>query len=166
MEKAKKTCIEMIDARKYVLVAEDDDEIQALNSDSEVVVFKFVKDIKIGIDYVKCLMKDMDEDGVRHMILIHNTSVTFSAKDAFNMAPNMEFEFFLFSELQYNITKHRFVPKHIKLDIEEGRKIKEIYSHKIQAILKTEPISRFYGFKKGDIIEIHRDDGITYRLVK
>ena len=80
------------------------------------------------------------------------------------------FELFEENELQYNITKHYLVPKH-ELLFEKGSKgakeFKEKYSDKFPIILKTDPISRFYGFNKGDIIKVTRKgDVVMYRIVK
>ena len=84
------------------------------------------------------------------------------------------FELFSVDELQFNITKHRLVPLHQKLNEEESKSFKEKYGLKYQAILTSDPISRFYNYKRGDIIRILRirktnDKNqyiIAYRIVK
>ena len=82
---------------------------------------------------------------------------------------NYEFELFDHKELMYNITKHVLVPLHRLLTFENEEKeiiFKEKFK-KICTIQKTDPVAKFYNFKKGDIIEVKRQNGyVAYRIVK
>ena len=45
--------------------------------------------------------------------------------------------------------------------------IKEKYGDTFPSLLKSDPISRFYGYNKGDIIKVTRKNGIViHRIVK
>ena len=83
---------------------------------------------------------------------------------------DIKIELFTQEELQYNITKHRLVPKHIKLSSDEAKEFKKTYGLKHPAMILTDPVSRFYDFKRGDVIKIVRmsgeDEFVTYRIVK
>jgi DNA-directed RNA polymerases I, II, and III subunit RPABC1 len=61
-------------------------------------------------------------------------------------------------QLQFNITKHILVPKHIKLtDSEEESLISRHHlksKNQLPLILKSDPVSRYYNFKTGNIIKI------------
>jgi len=70
--------------------------------------------------------------------------------------------------MQYNLTKHELVPKHEKVDINEknAEDFKKSKTDKFPILLKTDPVARFYGFSKGDIIKITRKNGyVTFRRV-
>ena len=84
-----------------------------------------------------------------------------------NTLPNITFELFSLDNLQYNITKHRYVRPHIKLTKSEQEEFRQKMGTDIPLLLKTDPICRFYNFEKGDIIKIIRKDNfISYRIVK
>jgi DNA-directed RNA polymerase I, II, and III subunit RPABC1 len=84
---------------------------------------------------------------------------------------DIKIELFIQEELQYNITKHRLVPEHIRLSPDEAKEFKEKFGLRHPAILLTDPISRFFAYKRGDVIKIMRKTGrgdpfVTYRIVK
>ena len=71
------------------------------------------------------------------------------------------------NELQYNITLHKYVRPHIKIEGDEFDTINSKYGKHLPIILASDPVSRYYNFKKGDIIKIiRRNDIIAYRVVK
>lgn len=77
-------------------------------------------------------------------------------------ALNLNMQIFNIKELQFNITKHILVPKHeIITDQQEIKSIITNYSLKtkfqLPLILKSDPVSRYYGLKNGDIVKIKRD---------
>ena len=93
------------------------------------------------------------------------------AKKLVENSVEKKFELFTQDELQYNITKHRLVPKHIKLNNEDAKDFKKKYGLKFPALLKTDPVCRFYDFQRGDVIKIIRQEScgntyITHRIVK
>jgi DNA-directed RNA polymerase subunit H (RpoH/RPB5) len=63
--------------------------------------------------------------------------------------------------LAFDITKHKLVPPHIKIknnsEIEQIKKNLKIDSlYKLPVLLKTDAVSKFYHFRKGDLIKIIR----------
>lgn len=81
---------------------------------------------------------------------------------------------FHYKKLLYNITKHRLVPKHEKLSNREKIKIKgELMIdnfNKLPVMLKSDPVSRFYNYRKNDVIKITRPSlgnmkHVVYRCV-
>jgi DNA-directed RNA polymerase subunit H (RpoH/RPB5) len=73
------------------------------------------------------------------------------------------------NELYVNPTRHILTPKHRKLTVSEAKKLMTTNMIKSKAnmphILKTDPVSKWLGFRTGDIIEIERfnkNSGVSY----
>jgi DNA-directed RNA polymerase I, II, and III subunit RPABC1 len=79
---------------------------------------------------------------------------------------DLKIEFFSNNELKINRTTHDLVPPHILMTGPQADEIKSRYINNLPVLLKTDPISKFYGFAKQDIIRIERQGGsIAYRIV-
>jgi len=140
--------------------------IKAVNTDlpETKIIYCFIcPDEKLNIKVVKdkiCFSKKNSSG----CIIVYKDSVTTIAKKSIESL-DIDIELFSINELQFNITRHRLVPKHIKLmdEIE----IDNMKKYKLPFILSSDPISRYYKFNKGDIIKIIRKNGIiAYRQVK
>lgn len=106
----------------------------------------------------------LTENGIKRCIIVYNNNVTPKVKSTVDMM-TYPIELFKKSEMMFNITKHILVPTHIALKNSEKQLLKEV--NKFPYILSTDPISRYYAFKKGQVIKIIRKDGyVTYRVVK
>jgi DNA-directed RNA polymerase subunit H (RpoH/RPB5)/mRNA-degrading endonuclease RelE of RelBE toxin-antitoxin system len=71
-------------------------------------------------------------------------------------------EFFNLDELQFNISRHDLVPKHtVVRDPKEIRAILDSYSirhrHQLPLLLRTDPMSRYLGLRKDDVVKISRN---------
>ena len=73
---------------------------------------------------------------------------------------NYFIQIFNIANLQFNITKHNFVPKHELLDNDTANNIITKYNltsrFHLPHILKKDPIAMYYGMKNGDICKITR----------
>ena len=169
MEKAIQTVKDMIEQRGYIISNEDEKKIIGIDKNQEtIVVFKTLID-KCNVDRMKEITVTMNDIKSNHCIIIYST-VTSMAKKIVETSTEKKFELFTVDSLQFNITKHRLVPKHIRLSDTEAKSFKNKYGLNCETIKTDDPVSLFYYFKKGDIIKIIReDDGkeyITYRIVK
>lgn len=170
-----KVCREMIIARGYtniddslyesvrtISASKDDDE-------TEDIVILFSEELKIGLDYIKnCIITIFAN--YTHCIIVYPGVVTSFAKNHTAFVKDIEIELFHTRELMLNITQHILVPmKHRLLDMKERKNIQKKYSIKdsqFPRLYRDKPISKFFNFKEGDLIEITRRDGtITYRIV-
>lgn len=145
---------------------------------SRTIIF-FPDELKINIDIVKHKIAIMKSMQINKCIIVYKKNITSTAKKTissfdnnFNIKNegvdiNIDIELFNIEELRYNITKHYLVPKHILVkDLEYVKSIKKKYGKSIPNMLRTDPISRYYKYKHGDLIKIIRDNGIiVYRIV-
>ena len=83
-------------------------------------------------------------------------------------------EIFLTSELVFNRTKHRLVPKHVLMSEVEKRDVLSTYDCRdtqIPRMVTSDYIARYFGAKAGEMFKIYRPSPssgvyITYRVVK
>ena len=164
------TVSEMIVQRGYSITETDDDRIIATNAKDEQIVVFTQPVVKFNVDRIKECISILDKMKQKHCIIIYTDRVTAPTKKLVNNSVDIKIEIFTQAELQYNITKHRLVPKHERLPTKEAKEFKKTFGVKFAAILLTDPIARFYNYQRGDVIKITRksDRGvyITYRIVK
>lgn len=170
MDTAIKTVTEMITQRGYKIQDTDEEKIIGVNSnDEKIVVFKN-NVIKFNIDLVKEYISILSKMGIKHCIIIYTYCVTPLTKKLVENSVDIKIELFTCEELQYNITKHRLVPKHTRIQPKEAESFKKKYGLKFKAILITDPVTRFYNYKIGDVIQVTRvnNEGtyVSYRIVK
>lgn len=178
------TCIEMFEQRGFLISSNNEEHIIAQkkegkkegkkdgkkdgkkNIKSKICAFKTIND-KVNVESIKKYMNDLNDLGIKHCIIIYKEGITSSAKQIIATSIDTKIEVFLESDLHFNKTKHRLVPEHIALSKTDSINFKKKYGTKLPAILKTDPISRFYNFQRGFIIKIIRKNGfVSYRVVK
>ena len=170
IEKAKPIVYEMLKDRKYTKIVEEDDNI--IIADDKLLVF-FSKDQKINKDNIQTFTsRELQTRNISHGIFVYPNSITSTAKNIVlqNRIDNIHIELFYIINLQYNITKHRLVPKHQKLQGEEYKEIKTKFGKSLPRIYITDPIVRYYNFDKGDILKIFRNTSngqllMAYRII-
>jgi DNA-directed RNA polymerase I, II, and III subunit RPABC1 len=139
--------------------------LKASKLESNVIVF-INEDDKLNIQGIKDKISIMNKEGSNSCIIIYKSNVTSSAKKSLETL-EYEFELFAMHELQLNITRHRLVPRHSRILQSEKEELDKKYKGKLPILLHTDPISRYYAFKRGEYIRITRKDGsIIYRIVK
>lgn len=167
MEIAYNICMEMFTQRGYEILDSDEDRILASKEDgSQICAFFTIH--KFNIDRLQeyiAMLKKMD---VWHCVIVFKENATPVAKKIVLDSKEMIIELFEQDEMQYNLTKHELVPRHEKVAMNKANseQFKKKITDKFPIILKTDAVSRFYGFVKGDIIKVTRKDGyVTYRRV-
>ena len=168
MDKATQTLSEMIVQREYKIIEQDDDKIIGVDRKGKGIVAFLGLVQKFSIDRAKEFISVLHKMEIYHGIIVYNDCVTPQGKKVITNSVEIKLELFSLDELQYNITKHRLVPKHVRLKPKKAIAFKKKFGLKFPAILTHDPIARFYNYKRGDIIEIHRLGGeyITHRIVK
>lgn len=161
MEKALKTITEMLHDRSlfdphYIPISEACNKL-VITEVEKYVELSCTSDFGIIFDLRKKI-DSLDKSEFKHIILI--------TKDAINKEKMREvkdkkrIETFTLDELNFNISKHSLVPKHTivmkdKNTIMSEYKIKSLLL--LPHILSTDPMARYVGAVKGDIIEITRN---------
>lgn len=127
----------------------------------------------IGISVIKKFVQHCTANNFRAGILI--TSVPLSAAARKVIAVTQQYtqiECFLEEDLLVNITHHDLVPQHIVLSREEKAALLKRYRLKetqLPRILSKDPVARYLGLKRGQVVKIIRTSETagryaTYRL--
>ena len=166
------TAVEMITQRGYKVdnMDMDGDTIIGINDSGKQIVIFTNPVIKFNVDRIKEFINILNKMKQSHCIVIYVDSVTAPTKKMVENSIDIDIEIFTQEEMQYNITKHRLVPKHTLLSSTEAHEFKTKYGIKFPTLMLTDPVCRFYNFQRGDIIRVTRKNdrgtNIMYRIVK
>ena len=128
---------------------------------------------RVGVKPIRELAEKMEEKNISRGIIVVQQPLTAFAKTAVQEAsPRLEIEVFMESELLVNVTHHELVPKHLPLSQEDKKLLLDRYKVKetqLPRILQTDPVARYFGMKKGQVVKIVRPSEtagryVTYRL--
>mmetsp|Transcript_22746 Transcript_22746/g.35620 ORF Transcript_22746/g.35620 Transcript_22746/m.35620 type:complete len:215 (+) Transcript_22746:1906-2550(+) len=147
------------------------------NSNLEKILVLFVEGEKekktIGVKLIRDYCERIKQDMFQKAILILNGKLTPHAKQAINSINSKEdkIEYFAENELIVNITEHTLVPRHELISVSELDILLKRYNLKesqLPKIHKNDPISRYLGIQKNQVLRIIRNSEtagryITYR---
>lgn len=141
----------MLNRRGYDKVVTIDDTIvgsKGCNACAAEITCYFVEGKKVTIDVIKMILS---RSTTMRIIIVYRETLTSDAKQAIAINKIFHFEIFSYDEMSYDpvdITyPHSLLP--------EERRPKEWY--KLPIISQSDMISRYYGYKSGDIIRIDED---------
>ncbi|KND01574.1 DNA-directed RNA polymerase core subunit RPB5 [Spizellomyces punctatus DAOM BR117] len=139
---------------------------------SDSLLVFFAEDESVGIKPIKKIAERMATQNIFKAIVVIPKTMTPSAKKVIQeMAPKYNIDQFAESELLVNITKHVLVPEHEVLSDSEKKTLLERYRLKeaqLPRIHPTDPIAKYYGMKRGQVVKIIRPSEtagkyVTYR---
>jgi DNA-directed RNA polymerase I, II, and III subunit RPABC1 len=116
----------------------------------------------------------LEKLGINRAIIIMDTEVTGYAKTSLlAVSAKVRYETFTTSELLIDITEHELVPEHQVLTDEEKKQILKRYNLKdsqLPRMMLDDPISRYFGLSRGQVVKIIRASEtagryVTYRIV-
>ena len=165
----------MLGDRGYTSIEKEEPEtIIAANPQNERLLLFFVIDPKVSVKIMKNIKDIIENDeNFTSLILIYKNSITSFAKNFIMSDIDLHVQSFSEKELCFNITKHKLVPKHRKLSSSEKNEIRKQYRTPFRnypLLMHIDPVSRYYGFLPGDLIEITRNSPtagiyVSYRYV-
>ena len=120
----------------------------------------------LGIDVVQNIFTKMKELEVTKAILVHVSKISSHAGTAIRSLKSQKYfiETFSESELQFNISRHVDVPRHIICSATKKKEVFEKYAIKengLPLIKVTDPMVRYIGANKGQLIKIVRPSDST-----
>jgi DNA-directed RNA polymerase subunit H (RpoH/RPB5) len=143
----------------------DDDNLIYRQNDSIIKVFCCLHS-KLNIDKIRSFIQELEQSNIFHTIIIYDNVITSSCKKILEHMVRFTFETFHIREMSFDITEHMYYNPHEKMTHDEIRNLKNDIKN-FPVLLKTDPVCRYFAFKKGDIIRIKRRNGIIiYRLIK
>lgn len=190
----RRTSLEMLNDRGYIVNSEelnmtrddfqgrfgDDprrDDMTLLNpkqdDPTEQIFVFYPEDLKVGVKTIKTYAERMRNEGVSRAMMVTIANITPFARQCLQeMAQKYYIETFEEKELLINITKHVLVPDHRLMSKEEKRQLLERYKVKetqLPRIQFADPVARYYGLQRGDVVRIVRPSEtagryVTYRL--
>ncbi len=149
-----------------MLVEKGDDE------SNQLFVF-FPEDEKVGVKPIKVYTDRMRSENVGNAIMVLRVDITPFAKQAVQeMSDSFRIEHFKEAELLVDITNHTLVPEHQVLTSNEKAELLKRYRLKdtqLPRIQPNDPVARYYGMRRGQVVKIIRPSEtagryVTYRI--
>ena len=145
-----------------------------INPDEVVrLYFEYIGESKLSAKEISIFFSKMKDAKADSGIIVISGQLTSQAKQKLiDINYELQVECFKISELMVNITEHSYVPKHILLTQEEKKQLLKRYKireNQLPKILTTDPVAKYLGLKKGDVVKIIRDSEtagkyVTYRI--
>jgi DNA-directed RNA polymerase I, II, and III subunit RPABC1 len=135
--------------------------------------FEYIEGIKISANDIGIFFSNMKEAKADSGIIIISGILTSQAKQKIgDINFELQVECFNIADLMVNITEHSYVPKHYVLSDEEKSMLLKRYKIKdsqLPKILATDPVARYLGLRRGNVVKIRRDSETagkydTYRV--
>ena len=133
-----------------------------------LIVF-FSEESKLSIKSLRLFMETKERKEAEILFVVAESfSPSVKALD------DPSIELFEIKKLMYNILKHSYVPKNTLLTREQKKMLLDklrLKEHQLPKILKTDPVAKIFGAKKGDVFMIERPSetvqiSLYFRIVK
>ena len=135
--------------------------------------YEYVTSTKLNAGDISQFFSQMKEGKAESGIIIYSGQLSPQSKQKLaDINMELQVQCFNISELMVNITEHTYVPKHLLLSTEEKKELKKRYKiteNQLPKILSTDPVAKYLGLKRGDVVKIIRDSEtagkyVTYRI--
>ncbi|KAM3581871.1 DNA-directed RNA polymerases II 24 kDa polypeptide (RNA polymerase II subunit 5) [Umbelopsis sp. WA50703] len=143
--------------------------VQKKDDPADQLLVFFPKDKSVGVKPIRKYVERMLTQNIPKGIIIFQQTMTSSANKVIQgMSAKYQLESFQEAELLVNITRHVLVPIHIVLSQEEKLTLLKRYRLKetqLPRIQQTDPVARYYGLKRGQVVKIMRNSETSGRYV-
>jgi DNA-directed RNA polymerase I, II, and III subunit RPABC1 len=135
--------------------------------------YHYIPSPKLNMEMIKNFLEIMHKYKANSGIIIMSGKISQQARQKIQEINNeLQVEVFTLNDLVVNITEYELVPKHILLSQKEKQSLLDRYKIKesqLPKILVTDPVARYLGLKRGDVVKIIRVSEtagryITYRI--
>lgn len=169
MENIRQTCLDILSQRGYSLESDEKDTLVGVDDNGDKICVFLEPTTKLSTQKVQEYSNVAHTLECSRCIVVYMESITPKAKQNIAELVNtgLRIEPFQYNELQINITKHELVPQHTKLSTEDSKRFLKKYGNNHPVLSTLDPVSRFYGFCRGDVVRVTRKGGyVVHRIVK
>lgn len=128
--------------------------------DCGTIYVEFMQDNTMGVKEIKRFATYVATNNFKAGIMVTVGTLSPQARKGINATSALTtLECFLLEDLLVNITHHDLVPTHVVLSREEKTALLKRYRLKdtqLPRILMKDPIARYYGLKRGQVVKIIR----------
>lgn len=121
---------------------------------------EFLSDKSFGVAHIRNFTKYIVTNNYQSGIMVTNQPLSAGARKTLINVENLaKIECFLEEDLLVNITHHELVPRHVLLSREEKMALLKRYRLKetqLPRILQKDPVARYLGLKRGQVVKIIR----------
>lgn len=121
---------------------------------------EFLTDKQFGVGQIRQFAKYTISNRYKTGIMVTHVSLSPAARKSLASVENLaKIECFLEDDLLVNITHHELVPRHVLLSREEKAALLKRYRLKetqLPRILQKDPVARYLGLKRGQVVKIIR----------
>lgn len=128
--------------------------------DTKIVVFLSDEDSKLGKGQMLEMIEYCNTHGIKRMILplcVGYTPYAYKEMETSRMNETMFIELFSYDELQKQVIRNELVPAYQLLNKQQVEQLLKKYAcdnvYGLPRIGDADVVSRYYGFKKGDVVE-------------
>ncbi|KAI8144829.1 RNA polymerase Rpb5, C-terminal domain-containing protein [Fennellomyces sp. T-0311] len=143
--------------------------VQKKDDPTDQLLVFFPKDKSVGVKPLRTYVERMAQQQIPKGICIYQQTLTSSANKVIQSLPSRHtLESFQENELLVNITHHVLVPRHEVLTSEEKAALLQRYRLKetqLPRIQHSDPVARYYGLKRGQVVKILRESETAGRYV-
>lgn len=143
--------------------------LQYQHNETDEYIYIFISD-DVNKDYMRMVLNIVERDDINDVIIISDDWSKDAKKEVFNARYRVNIQMFSKKELYFPIVYHIYQPKFKKLNDKEIEDIKIKYNipdiTKLPKLSIFDPVSKYYNYKEGDVVEIERDEIEKYKYYR
>lgn len=121
---------------------------------------EFMQESSIGVKEIKRFVQHCSGNNFKAGIMVTQGALSAQARKSVTATSQLvQIECFMQDDLLVNITHHELVPTHVLLSREEKAALLKRYRLKetqLPRILQKDPVARYFGLKRGQVVKIIR----------